>query len=70
MAMPNQRGLPDRTHEPADLAWLLPAGLLGVLLVGAAAQEHIDQEDLTFADGTAAGEDAVILDEGSAQGEA
>ncbi|MFL5319734.1 MAG: OPT/YSL family transporter, partial [Myxococcaceae bacterium] len=46
--------------------WLSVAGLLGVLLAVPMRRYYIDQEKLTFADGTAAGETLLVLDEGAA----
>jgi putative OPT family oligopeptide transporter len=43
--------------------WLSVAGCLGVLLAVPLRRHYIDEEKLTFADGTAAGETLVILDE-------
>lgn len=48
-------------------AWLAPSGLLGVLLAVPLRKHYIDQENLTFADGTAAGETLLVLDEGPKQ---
>jgi len=48
-------------------AWLAPSGLLGVLLAVPLRKHYIDQENLTFADGTAAGETLLVLDEGPRQ---
>ena len=45
-------------------AWLAPSGLLGVLLAVPLRKHYIDQENLPFADGTAAGETLLILDQG------
>lgn len=45
--------------------WLSVAGCLGVLLAVPLRRYYIDQENLTFADGTAAGETLLVLDEGS-----
>src|SRR5262245_2212384 len=42
--------------------WLTLAGGLGVLLAVPLRKHYIDEENLTFADGTAAGETLVILD--------
>ena len=42
--------------------WLTLAGGLGVLLAVPLRRHYIDEENLTFADGTAAGETLVILD--------
>lgn len=43
--------------------WLSVAGCLGVLLAVPLRKHYIDEEKLTFPDGTAAGETLVILDE-------
>jgi uncharacterized oligopeptide transporter (OPT) family protein len=45
-------------------AWLAPAGTLGVLLAVPLRKHYIDQENLPFADGTAAGETLLVLDQG------
>jgi uncharacterized oligopeptide transporter (OPT) family protein len=42
--------------------WLSLAGMLGVLLAVPLRRHFIDEEDLTFADGTAAGETMLVLD--------
>ncbi|MBS2024625.1 MAG: OPT/YSL family transporter [Deltaproteobacteria bacterium] len=42
--------------------WLTVAGLLGVLLAVPLRKHFIDEENLTFADGTAAGETMLVLD--------
>ena len=53
---------------PLDLSplqifgWLSVAGLLGVLLAVPLRKHYIDDENLTFADGTAAGETMLVLD--------
>jgi len=66
--MLNQRGLLDlHLSGPQIFAWLAPSGLLGVLLAVPLRKHYIDQEDLTFADGTAAGETLLLLDEGPRQ---
>ncbi len=43
-------------------AWLSVAGMLGVLLAVPLRKHFIDEENLTFADGTAAGETMMVLD--------
>jgi uncharacterized oligopeptide transporter (OPT) family protein len=43
-------------------AWLSVAGMLGVLLAVPLRKHFIDDENLTFADGTAAGETLLVLD--------
>jgi uncharacterized oligopeptide transporter (OPT) family protein len=48
-------------------AWLSIAGLIGVLLAVPLRRHYIDEENLTFADGTAAGETLLVLDEGPRQ---
>jgi len=48
-------------------AWLSIAGLIGVLLAVPLRRHYIDEENLTFADGTAAGETLLVLDEGPKQ---
>ena len=66
--MLNQRGLLDlHLTGPQIFAWLAPSGLLGVLLAVPLRKHYIDQENLTFADGTAAGETLLLLDEGPRQ---
>jgi uncharacterized oligopeptide transporter (OPT) family protein len=63
--MLNQRGVLDLHLSSLQIfAWLAPAGLLGVLLSVPLRKHYIDQEDLTFADGTAAGETLLVLDQG------
>lgn len=49
---------------PQIFAWLAPAGILGVLLSVPLRKHYIDEEDLTFADGVAAGESLLVLDKG------
>ena len=66
--MLNQRGLLDlHLSGPQIFSWLAPSGLLGVLLAVPLRKHYIDQENLTFADGTAAGETLLVLDEGPRQ---
>ena len=66
--MLNARGLLNlHLSGPQIFAWLAPSGLLGVLLAVPLRKHYIDQEDLTFADGTAAGETLLVLDEGPRQ---
>jgi uncharacterized oligopeptide transporter (OPT) family protein len=66
--MLNDRGLLDLHLSPLQIfAWLAPSGLLGVLLAVPLRKHYIDQENLTFADGTAAGEMLLVLDEGPKQ---
>jgi uncharacterized oligopeptide transporter (OPT) family protein len=61
----NQRGLMDLHLSTLQIfAWLAPAGTLGVLLAVPLRKHYIDQENLTFADGTAAGETLLVLDQG------
>ncbi|WP_248341574.1 OPT/YSL family transporter [Anaeromyxobacter paludicola] len=43
-------------------SWLTVAGLLGVLLAVPLRRHYIDEENLPFADGTAAGETMLVLD--------
>jgi uncharacterized oligopeptide transporter (OPT) family protein len=63
--MLNQRGIMNLHLTPPQIfAWLAPAGILGVLLAVPLRKHYIDQENLTFADGTAAGETLLVLDEG------
>lgn len=45
-------------------AWLSIAGMIGVLLAVPLRKHYIDEENLTFADGTAAGETLLVLDQG------
>src|SRR5438270_10605471 len=66
--MLNQRGLLNLHLSGLQIfAWLAPSGLLGVLLAVPLRKHYIDQENLTFADGTAAGETLLVLDEGPRQ---
>src|SRR3954452_6974542 len=66
--MLNQRGLLNLHLSGLQIfAWLAPSGLLGVLLAVPLRKHYIDQETLTFADGTAAGETLLVLDEGPRQ---
>jgi uncharacterized oligopeptide transporter (OPT) family protein len=66
--MLNARGLLDlHLSGPQIFAWLAPSGLLGVLLAVPLRKHYIDQENLPFADGTAAGETLLVLDEGPRQ---
>jgi uncharacterized oligopeptide transporter (OPT) family protein len=66
--MLNTRGLLNlHLSGPQIFAWLAPSGLLGVLLAVPLRKHYIDQENLTFADGTAAGETLLVLDEGPRQ---
>lgn len=66
--MLNARGLLNlHLSGPQIFAWLAPSGLLGVLLAVPLRKHYIDQENLTFADGTAAGETLLVLDEGPKQ---
>src|SRR6185503_19930597 len=46
-------------------SWLTVAGLIGVLLAVPLRRHYIDEEDLVFADGTAAGEALLVLDKGA-----
>src|SRR5512140_666966 len=63
--MLNQRGLMNLHLSPLQLfSWLAPSGLLGVLLAVPLRKHYIDQENLRFADGTAAGETLLVLDQG------
>ncbi len=64
----NQRGLMNLHLSTLQIfCWLAPAGTLGVLLAVPLRKHYIDQENLTFPDGTAAGETLLVLDEGPAQ---
>ena len=63
--MLNQRGLMNLHLSSLQIfSWLAPAGLLGVLLAVPLRKHYIDHENLTFADGTAAGETLLVLDQG------
>ncbi|HEX9052505.1 MAG TPA: OPT/YSL family transporter [Anaeromyxobacter sp.] len=63
--MLNQRGLMNLHLSTLQIfSWLAPSGLLGVLLAVPLRKHYIDQENLTFADGTAAGETLLVLDQG------
>ena len=63
--MLNQRGLMNLHLSTLQIfSWLAPAGLLGVLLAVPLRKHYIDHENLTFADGTAAGETLLVLDQG------
>ncbi|HSM92581.1 MAG TPA: OPT/YSL family transporter, partial [Anaeromyxobacteraceae bacterium] len=58
------RGLLSIHLTPLQIfAWLAPAGILGVLLAVPLRRHFLDEEDLPFADGTAAGQTLCILDE-------
>ena len=48
-------------------AWLTLAGLLGVLMAVPLRRHYIDEEDLPFPDGAAAGETLLVLDQGPQQ---
>jgi len=66
--MLNARGLMNLHLSSLQIfAWLAPAGALGVLLAVPLRKHYIDQENLPFADGTAAGETLLVLDEGPRQ---
>jgi uncharacterized oligopeptide transporter (OPT) family protein len=66
--MLNQRGLLSIHLTPLQIfAWLAPSGILGVLLAVPLRKHYIDEENLPFADGTAAGETLLVLDEGPKQ---
>ena len=66
--MLNARGLLNlHLSGPQIFAWLAPSGLLGVLLSVPLRKHYIDEENLTFADGLAAGETLLVLDEGPKQ---
>jgi uncharacterized oligopeptide transporter (OPT) family protein len=49
-------------------AWLCSASLLGILLAVPMRRHYIDEENLTYADGMAAGETIVVLHEGKDKG--
>jgi uncharacterized oligopeptide transporter (OPT) family protein len=48
--------------------WLCSASLLGILLAVPMRRHYIDEENLTYADGLAAGETIIVLHEGRAKG--
>src|SRR5437763_1295452 len=48
--------------------WLCSASLLGILLAVPMRRHYIDEENLTFADGMAAGETIIVLHEGREKG--
>ena len=48
--------------------WLCSASLLGILLAVPMRRHYIDEENLTYADGLAAGETIVVLHEGREKG--
>lgn len=48
--------------------WLCSASLLGILLAVPMRRHYIDEENLTYADGLAAGETIIVLHEGKATG--
>lgn len=48
--------------------WLCSASLLGILLAVPMRRHYIDEENLTYADGMAAGETIIVLHEGRAKG--
>jgi uncharacterized oligopeptide transporter (OPT) family protein len=63
--MLNQRGLLALHLTGWQIfAWLAPSGLLGVLLAVPLRKHYIDEENLPFADGMAAGESLMVLDQG------
>ncbi|MGB8930926.1 MAG: OPT/YSL family transporter [Anaeromyxobacteraceae bacterium] len=63
--MLNDRGLLSIHLSSLQIfAWLTPAGVLGVLLAVPLRKHFIDDENLPFADGTAAGLTLLVLDEG------
>ncbi len=63
--MLNQRGVMNLHLSSVQIfSWLAPSGILGVLLAVPLRKHYIDQENLTFADGTAAGETLLVLDQG------
>src|SRR5438874_9292998 len=51
-------------------AWLCSASLLGILLAVPMRRHYIDEENLTYADGMAAGETILVLHEGRDKGAA
>jgi uncharacterized oligopeptide transporter (OPT) family protein len=66
--MLNAKGLMDLHLSALQIfAWLAPSGMLGVLLAVPLRKHYIDQENLPFADGTAAGETLLVLDQGPKQ---
>src|SRR4051812_42845781 len=63
--MLNQRGLLNLHLSSWQIfAWLAPSGLLGVLLAVPLRKHYVDEENLPFADGMAAGESLMVLDQG------
>src|SRR4030095_5525119 len=48
--------------------WLCSASLLGILLAVPMRRHYIDEENLTYADGLAAGETIIVLHEGKEKG--
>src|SRR5205814_5117680 len=63
--MLNQRGLLNLHLSSWQIfAWLAPSGLLGVLLAVPLRKHYIDEENLPFPDGMAAGESLMVLDQG------
>jgi uncharacterized oligopeptide transporter (OPT) family protein len=66
--MLNQRGLLSLHLSSWQIfAWLAASGLLGVLLAVPLRKHFIDEENLRFADGVAAGEALSVLDQGPRQ---
>src|SRR5438067_13248685 len=66
--MLNQRGLLNLHLSSWQIfAWLAPSGLLGVLLAVPLRKHYIDEENLPFTDGMAAGESLMVLDQGPKQ---
>ena len=64
--MLEQKGLLHLTLSRVQVfLWLSLAGMLGVLLAVPLRRHYIDEEDLRFADGTAAGETLLVLDQGA-----
>ncbi len=69
--MLNQKGI---LNPPIHLGtgqiffWLCSASLLGILLAVPMRRHYIDEENLTYADGLAAGETIIVLHEGKEKG--
>ncbi len=69
--MLNDRGVfspPIHLNTLQIFLWLCSASLLGVLLAVPMRQHYIEQENLTYADGLAAGETIAVLHEGKEKG--
>jgi uncharacterized oligopeptide transporter (OPT) family protein len=69
--MLNTRGIlnpPIHLGTVQIFSWLCSASLLGILLAVPMRRHYIDEENLTYADGMAAGETILVLHEGRAKG--